>query len=135
LCTPEEPIGSRIPAGRWEGAPAYGWRGVMLDVARHFRPAADVRRLIDLLALHQLNVLHLHLTDDQGWRYEVPGYPRLTEVGARREATQRGHGPLATVEAGVHEGFYTTAELRELVEYARARFITLVPEVELPGHV
>ncbi|MGO2683205.1 MAG: beta-N-acetylhexosaminidase, partial [Microbacterium sp.] len=115
--------------------PAYGWRGAMLDVARHFRPAADIRRLIDLLAAHHLNVLHLHLTDDQGWRYEVPGYPRLTEVGARREATQRGHGPLATVEPGVHEGFFTTAELRELVDYAAERFITVVPEVELPGHV
>ncbi|GAB3630842.1 hypothetical protein GCM10027421_01950 [Microbacterium shaanxiense] len=126
---------SRIPAGGWEGAPAYGWRGAMLDVARHFRPAEDIRRLIDLLALHQLNILHLHLTDDQGWRFEVPGFPRLTEVGARRDATQRGHGPLATVEPGVHEGFYTSAELRELVEYAAARFITIVPEVELPGHV
>ncbi|MDQ0644729.1 family 20 glycosylhydrolase [Microbacterium murale] len=126
---------ARIPAGGWQGSPAYGWRGAMLDVARHFRPAADIRRLIDLLALHQLNILHLHLTDDQGWRFEVPGFPRLAEIGSRREATQRGHGPLATVEAGVHEGFYSTAELRELVEYAAARFITIVPEVELPGHV
>ena len=124
-----------IPVGVWEGAPAYAWRGTMLDVARHFRPADEVRRLIDLLSDHQLNVLHLHLTDDQGWRFEVPGYPRLTEVGARREATQRGHGPLATVEPGVHEGFYTTAELRDLVAYARERFVTLVPEVELPGHI
>ncbi|WP_017204092.1 family 20 glycosylhydrolase [Microbacterium algeriense] len=124
-----------IPAGVWEGAPAYTWRGTMLDVARHFRPADEVRRLIDLLADHQLNILHLHLTDDQGWRFEVPGYPRLTEVGARREATQLGHGPMATVEPGVHEGFYTTAELRDLVAYARERFVTLVPEVELPGHI
>lgn len=135
LCTPEIATASRIPAGRWQGQPAYRWRGAMLDVARHFRPADDIRRLVDVLAAHQLNVLHLHLTDDQGWRFEVPGYPRLTEIGARREATQRGHGPLATVEPGVHEGFYTTAELRALVEYAAERFITLVPEVELPGHV
>lgn len=125
----------RIPAGTWEGAPAYAWRGLMLDVARHFRPAADIRRLLDQLAALHLNVLHLHLSDDQGWRFEVPGYPRLTEVGARREATQRGHGPEATVEPGVHEGFFTTAELRELVAYAAERFITIVPEVELPGHV
>ncbi|MGM1017479.1 MAG: family 20 glycosylhydrolase [Actinomycetota bacterium] len=135
LCAPERAVGSRLPAGSWEGAPAVGWRGVMLDVARHFRPAADIRRLIDLLAAHHLNVLHLHLTDDQGWRYEVPGFPKLTEVGARREATQRGHGPAATVEPGVHEGHYTTEELRDLVTYASDRFITLVPEVELPGHV
>ncbi|PRB15930.1 family 20 glycosylhydrolase [Microbacterium sp. MYb62] len=126
---------SLLPAGVWEGAPAYGWRGTMLDVARHFRSVDDVRRLIDLLADHHLNVLHLHLTDDQGWRFEVPGYPRLTEVGARRESTQLGHGPLSTVEPGVHEGFYTTAELRDLVAYANARFVTLVPEVELPGHI
>lgn len=124
-----------IPAGVWEGAPAHGWRGVMLDVARHFRPVDEVRRLVDLLADHHLNVLHLHLTDDQGWRFEVPGYPRLTEVGARREATQRGHGPLATVEPGVHEGYYTGEELRALVAYASERFVTLVPEVELPGHI
>ncbi|MFB7251497.1 family 20 glycosylhydrolase [Microbacterium sp. NPDC056234] len=135
LLPPEKVHGARLPAGRWRGAPAFGWRGAMLDVARHFRPAADIRRLIDVLAAHQLNILHLHLTDDQGWRYEVPGYPRLTEVGARRAATQRGHGPLATVESGVHEGYYTTAELRDLVRYAAERFITLVPEVELPGHV
>lgn len=135
MCAPEGAIGTRIPAGTWRGTPAYGWRGAMLDVARHFRPADDIRRLIDLLAVHHLNVLHLHLTDDQGWRFEVPGYPRLTDIGARRDATQVGHGPLATVEAGVHEGHYTTAELRGLVEYAAERFITLVPEVELPGHV
>ncbi|PRB58358.1 family 20 glycosylhydrolase [Microbacterium sp. MYb45] len=124
-----------IPAGVWEGAPAYAWRGAMLDVARHFRTVEEVRRLIDQLADHHLNVLHLHLSDDQGWRFEVPGFPRLTEIGARRAATQRGHGPLATVEPGVHEGFYTTAELRDLVRYAAERFVTLVPEVELPGHV
>ncbi|OAN42074.1 family 20 glycosylhydrolase [Microbacterium sp. H83] len=126
---------TRIPAGVWEGAPAHGWRGAMLDVARHFRPVDDVRRLVDLLADHHLNVLHLHLTDDQGWRFEVPGYPLLTERGARREATQLGHGPFATVEPGVHEGHYSDAELRELVRYAADRFVTIVPEVELPGHV
>ena len=126
---------ARIPAGVWSGAPAYSWRGVMLDVARHFRPPDDVRRLIDLLADHHLNVLHLHLSDDQGWRFEVPGFPRLTEVGARREATQLGHGPSATVEPGVHAGYYTDADLRALVAYAAERFVTLVPEVELPGHV
>ena len=128
-------VSAALPTGVWQGAPAYGWRGAMLDVARHFRPVDEVRRLIDLLADHHLNVLHLHLTDDQGWRFEVPGYPRLTEVGSRRSSTQRGHGPLATVEPGIHEGFYTTAQLRELVAYAAERFVTLVPEVELPGHI
>jgi N-acyl-D-amino-acid deacylase len=128
-------VSAVLPAGVWQGAPAYGWRGVMLDVARHFRPVDEVRRLIDLLADHHLNVLHLHLTDDQGWRFEVPGYPRLTEVGSRREATQLGHGPLATVEPGVHEGFYSAEQLRDLVAHAADRFVTIVPEVELPGHI
>jgi len=135
LCAPENGLGGRLPAGEWRGSPAYAWRGVMLDVARHFRPVEDVRRLIDLLAAHHLTVLHLHLSDDQGWRFEVPGYPALTEVGARRDATQRGHGVNATVEPGRHEGYYTTEQLRDLVAYAAERFITLVPEVELPGHV
>lgn len=126
---------ARIPAGTWQGAPAHGWRGVMLDVARHFRPVDDLRRLVDQLADHHLTVLHLHLTDDQGWRFAVPGFPRLTEIGARRESTQLGHGPLATVMPGVHEGFYTDAELRDLVAYAADRFVTIVPEVELPGHI
>ncbi|MDR2998515.1 MAG: family 20 glycosylhydrolase [Microbacterium sp.] len=135
LCDPEHPHGSRIPAGTWWGEPAFGWRGLMLDVARHFRPVQDVRRMIDLLAAHQLNVLHLHLSDDQGWRFEVPGYPRLTEIGAVRHATQRGHGPLATVEPGEHAGFYRPDEIRDLVAYAAERFVTIVPEVELPGHV
>ncbi|MBP2377983.1 N-acyl-D-amino-acid deacylase [Microbacterium phyllosphaerae] len=126
---------ARIPAGTWQSAPAHGWRGVMLDVARHFRPVADLRRLVDQLADHHLTVLHLHLTDDQGWRFAVPGYPRLTEIGARRESTQLGHGPLATVLPGVHEGYYTDAEVRDLVAYAADRFVTIVPEVELPGHI
>ncbi|MFE6995615.1 family 20 glycosylhydrolase [Microbacterium sp. NPDC057659] len=135
ICDPEHPLDSRIPAGTWRGEPAFGWRGLMLDVARHFRPVADVRRIIDLLAAHQLNVLHLHLSDDQGWRFEVPGYPRLTAIGAVRQATQRGHGPLATVEPGEHAGFYRPDEIRQLVAYAAERFVTVVPEVELPGHV
>ncbi|MFC4140587.1 MULTISPECIES: family 20 glycosylhydrolase [unclassified Microbacterium] len=135
LCDPERAVGSRLPAGTWWGEPAFGWRGLMLDVARHFRPVDEVRRMIDLLAAHHLNVLHLHLSDDQGWRFEVPGYPRLTEVGAVRQATQLGHGPLATVEPGVHEGFYRAEEIRGLVAYAAERFVTVVPEVELPGHV
>lgn len=128
-------VDARIPAGTWSGSPAYSWRGVMLDVSRHFRPIEDLRRLVDLLADHQLNVLHLHLSDDQGWRFEVPGYPRAAEVGSRREATQLGHGPRASVEPGVHEGYYTADELRRLVAYARDRFVTVVPEVELPGHI
>ncbi|MBV0894206.1 family 20 glycosylhydrolase [Microbacterium sp. NC79] len=124
------------PTGQWDAdAPAYSWRGLMLDVARHFRPVSDVERILLLMARHRLNVLHLHLTDDQGWRYEVPGYPRLATVGATRAETQRGHGPQSAVVIGEHSGFYTRADLERIVAYADALHITVVPEVEFPGHV
>lgn len=125
----------RVPMGVWEGEPGLRWRGIMLDVARHFRPVDEVLALIDVLALHHATVLHLHLTDDQGWRYEVPGWPRLIDVGARRLRSQRGHGPQAPVVDGVHEGSYSTDDLRRIIAYAEQRHILVVPEVELPGHV
>ena len=125
-----------VPTGRWHAeAPAYSWRGLMLDVARHFRPVADVERILLLMARHRLNVLQLHLTDDQGWRYEVPGYPRLTTVGATRAETQRGHGPHSRIVAGDHAGYYTRADLERIVAFAADLHITVVPEVEFPGHV
>ncbi len=125
-----------LPLGQWRAhAPAYGWRGLMLDVARHFRPVEDVERILLLMARHRLNVLHLHLTDDQGWRYEVPGYERLTTVGATRSETQRGHGPFSEIITGEHAGFYTRADLERLVAYAQQLHITVVPEAEFPGHV
>lgn len=124
-----------VPYGTWSSSPAHKWRGLMLDVARHFRPVEDVCRYIDLMARHGLNTLHLHLTDDQGWRYEVPGWPLLSSVGGTRSATQLGHGPQSTVEPGLHEGWYTTVDLKTIVAYAAARFVTVVPEVEFPGHV
>jgi hexosaminidase len=102
--------------------PRFGYRGVMLDVARHFFPVADVKRVIDLAALLKLNHLHLHLTDDQGWRIAVSTWPRLTAYGA---GTEVGDGP---------GGFYTQDDYREIVTYAQERFITVVPEVDLPGH-
>ncbi|QEO14156.1 family 20 glycosylhydrolase [Agromyces intestinalis] len=119
---------------RFDGEPAYAWRGVLLDVARRFRPLPELRRLVDLLAAHGLNVLQLHLTDDQGWRIEVRAFPRLAEVGGRRSQTQLGHGPDATLDGVPHTGWYTQGELRELVAYAAARGIRIVPEVDLPGH-
>ncbi|GAA5085316.1 hexosaminidase [Thermocatellispora tengchongensis] len=109
-------LGGSAPELTVEDRPAFGWRGVMLDVARHFMPKEFVLRLIDALALHKLNVLHLHLTDDQGWRLESKRYPRLTEVGARRG------------------GHYSQEDIREIVAYAAARFVTVVPEIEMPGH-
>ncbi len=134
LSHPADPART-APLGEWRGKPAHAWRGVMLDVARHFRPVDDVIRLIDLMARHGLNVLHLHLTDDQGWRFAVPGHPRLTDIGGRRGGTQLGHGPLATVDDVEHAGWYSTDDLERIVSHARRRFVTVVPEVEFPGHV
>ncbi|KAF1017079.1 MAG: Beta-N-acetylhexosaminidase [Stenotrophomonas maltophilia] len=103
--------------------PAYAWRGVSLDVARSFLPVAYLERHIDRMALFKLNRLHLHLSDDQGWRVQIKAYPRLTEVGGR-----------SAVEGG-RAGFYTQDELKHLVAYAQARGITIVPEIDMPGHV
>ncbi|WP_248964393.1 beta-N-acetylhexosaminidase [Sphaerisporangium perillae] len=118
-------FGAAVPYGTIEDRPRFGWRGVMLDVARHFMPKAFVLRLIDLLAEHKLNVLHLHLTDDQGWRLEIERYPRLTGVGARGGASSA---------AGDEPRFYTREDVREIVAYAAERFVTVVPEIEMPGH-
>jgi len=119
----------------------------MLDAARHFLPMADVRRMVDAMALLRLNVLHLHLTDDQGWRFESRMWPRLTEVGAWRDSTVVGHpgnyrdwslhpeNHLNVYGGGRHGGFYTQSELRELVVYARERGVTVVPEIDMPGHM
>ncbi|WP_025156268.1 beta-N-acetylhexosaminidase [Leifsonia aquatica] len=123
------------PACRVEDRPAFRWRGLMLDVARHFLPKHDILRFVDLLAMHRMNVLHLHLTDDQGWRMEIRRYPRLTEVGAWRRESQVGFGPEAPTDGRPHGGFYTQDDLREIVSYASARGIIVVPEIEAPGHV
>ncbi|MFF9017440.1 beta-N-acetylhexosaminidase [Streptomyces sp. NPDC014870] len=126
----------RIPAMTVEDAPRFRWRGALIDVARHFMPKNDLLRYIDLLAMHKLNVLHLHLTDDQGWRMEIKRYPRLTEVGAWRQRTMIGN-PLVTAwyDERPHGGYYTQDDLREIVAYAADRFVTVVPEIDLPGHV
>jgi hexosaminidase len=124
-----------IPAVVIEDAPRFPWRGFMLDTARHFFPKEQVRRLIDLLALHKLNRLHLHLTDDQGWRVEIKKYPKLTSVGGWRKGTVIGHARKPQGFDGTrYGGFYTQDDLRELVAYAAARHITIVPEIDMPGH-
>jgi hexosaminidase len=127
-----EPIS--IPELEIVDAPRLAWRGVLLDVARHFMPKTFVLELIDLLALHKCNVLHLHLTDDQGWRVAVEVYPRLTEVGAwRREP------PASAVdgdaEGSLHGGFYTRQDLEEIVAYASERHVMVLPEIDMPGHM
>ncbi|MDH2444074.1 beta-N-acetylhexosaminidase [Amnibacterium sp. CER49] len=125
----------RIPGVRVQDRPRFGWRGVMLDVVRHFMPKHDVLRFIDLMAMHRLNTLHLHLTDDQGWRIEIRKYPRLTEVGAWRHETQVGASRESPTDGRPHGGFYTQDDIREIVQYAADRFIAVVPEIESPGHV
>ena len=112
-----------IPAMIIKDSPRFEWRGVMLDVSRTFMPVNLVKRYIDLFALYKLNVLHLHLTDDQGWRIEIKKYPLLTEVGSRFDAKYNCMG-----------GYYSQVEIRDLVRYAGMRNITIVPEIELPGH-
>jgi hexosaminidase len=111
-----------VPCGRVTDAPRFEWRGAMLDVSRHFLPARDVKRFIDLMALLKLNRLHLHLTDDQGWRIEIRSWPNLTAHGG---STQVGGGP---------GGWYSQGDYADLVAYAADRFVTIVPEIDLPGH-
>ena len=111
-----------LPTGTITDYPEYEYRGSMLDVARHFFGVKDVKRYIDLLATYKMNILHLHLTDDQGWRIEIKSWPKLTEIGG---STEVGGG------AG---GFFTQEQFKEIVEYAQERFITIVPEFEVPGH-
>jgi hexosaminidase len=124
-----------LPCQEIRDEPRFGWRGVMLDVARHFMPVADVLRFVDLVAFHKLNVLHLHLTDDQGWRIEVPGWPRLTSVGAWRARSMLGSSSHGRYDDRPHGGFYTAGDLREIVAYAAERHVTVVPEIDLPGHM
>jgi len=130
-----EPGPWAVPAASITDEPRFGWRGCLLDVARHFLPPADVRRFIDLLALHKLNVLHLHLTDDQGWRLEVPRWPRLVEVGAWRPRSMVGPSRHRTYDERPHGGYYSRDDIRELVAYAADRHVTIVPEVDMPGHM
>jgi hexosaminidase len=116
--------------------PRFGWRGVHLDCCRHFMPLEFVYKLLDLMALHKLNTFHWHLTEDQGWRFEIKKYPKLTEVGAWRAQTIIGHGYQENpqFDGKPHGGFYTQDQARAVVEYAAALHITVVPEIELPGH-
>jgi len=138
------PFESPVAPGQWlipemtlRDAPRFGWRGLMLDSARHFQPLAWVKRFIDVMALFKFNVLHWHLTDDQGWRIESDKYPALTSTSAWRRQSRVGHelrGGPDDFDGRPHGGFYSKAELREVVAYAAARGISVVPEIEMPGH-
>lgn len=118
----KSPAGVEFATGKIRDFPSYGWRGSMLDVARHFFGVDDVKRYIDLMAFYKLNVLHLHLSDDQGWRIEIKSWPKLTEIGGK---TQVG---------GKSGGFYTQEQFKEIVAYAQSRFVNIIPEIDMPGH-
>ncbi|MFC3577896.1 beta-N-acetylhexosaminidase [Streptomyces yaanensis] len=123
-----------LPEVTVEDSPRFPWRGFLLDVGRHFTPKDGVLRYLDLMAAHKLNVFHFHLTDDQGWRLEIKRYPRLTEVGSWRARTKFGHRASPLWEEKPHGGFYTQDDIREIVAYAAERHITVVPEIDVPGH-
>lgn len=123
-----------LPAVTVADAPRFGYRGMMLDCARHFFPLSFVKKFIDILAMHNMNVFHWHLTEDQGWRLEIKSHPELTTKSSMRSGTVIGHN--ATVDDSIpHGGFYTQQEAREIVEYARQRHITVIPEIDMPGHM
>jgi len=127
----------QIPAVRIVDQPRFHWRGLLLDVARHFFNKEEIKNFLDLMAQHKLNTLQLHLTDDQGWRIEIKRYPKLTEIGAWRKDIGFGLNPkdgTAYGPDGRYGGFYTQDDIREIVAYAKARYIAIVPEIEMPGH-
>ena len=129
-----------IPCVAIEDGPCLAYRGLMLDVARHFFTVEEVKRTLDLMAMHKLNVFHWHLTDVQGWRIEIRKYPELTRVGSVRKRTLVGRDPggeydeTCRYDETPYGGFYTQEEIREVVDYAARRFITVIPEIEFPGH-
>ncbi|MBK6752760.1 MAG: family 20 glycosylhydrolase [Flavobacteriales bacterium] len=124
----------RLPCLRISDHPRFAWRGMHLDVVRHFFLVSFVKSYIDLLARYKLNTFHWHLTDDQGWRIEIKKYPKLTEVGAWRKGSQVGPYSAQTFDTLRYGGFYTQEEIRDVVAYAAARHIAVVPEIEMPGH-
>lgn len=129
-----------IPSVRITDMPRFTWRGAHLDVGRHFFDVDFIKKYIDVIALHKMNVFHWHLTEDQGWRIEIKKYPLLTEIGAWRDETVIGHpwrnrdkGPIK-YDGIRHGGFYTQDEIKDIIKYAAERYITVVPEIEMPGH-
>ncbi len=128
-----------VPCVIIQDKPRFGYRGFMLDCCRHFFSVEEVKKMLDVMALHKLNRLHWHLTEDQGWRIEIKAYPKLTEIGAYREGTMVGHYPSDPKDIVVDDvrygGFYTQDQLREVVAYASERGITIIPEIDLPGHM
>ncbi|MDO9633703.1 MAG: beta-N-acetylhexosaminidase [Paludibacter sp.] len=143
LLPPEINADKKVAGVKWsvpcltvKDAPAFAYRGMMLDVSRHFMSKEFVMRFIDMLAFHKLNTFHWHLTDDQGWRIEIEQYPKLTEIGAFRRMEIDGHknAPDWKWKMVDHGGFYTKDDIREVIAYANKRHVNIIPEIELPGH-
>lgn len=135
--SPSKNVSWKIPFVTIHDKPRFGWRGLMLDVSRHFFTKQEVKQFIDDMVRYKYNVLHFHLTDDQGWRIEIKGWPRLTEIGAWNVKKQGYFGTFPTPkkeEKRDHGGFYTQDDIRELVQYAKERFVDILPEVDVPGH-
>jgi hexosaminidase len=135
--SPSKGVSWKLPFVTIHDKPRFGWRGLMLDVSRHFFTKQEVKRFIDDMVRYKYNVLHFHLTDDQGWRIEIKGWPRLTEVGAWNVKKQGYFGTFPAPgkdEKRDHGGFYTQEDIRELVQYAKERFVDIMPEVDVPGH-
>ncbi len=129
---PQEEI--EIPCIKIVDYPRFPWRGFMLDVGRHFFPSEEVKRLLDTMAMLKMNRFHWHLTEDQGWRIEIERYPKLVEIGSIRKDTQIGGILSKKREGKPHSGYYTQEEIRDIVEYAKRRFIEVIPEIDIPGH-
>ena len=126
--------GILVPATEVNDAPRFAYRGAHLDVSRHFVTTDSIRRFIDMLALHNINRFHWHLTDDQGWRIEIKKYPLLTKIGSHRDQTVIGHN-TGRYDGLPYDGFYTQKEVKDIVKYAAERHITIIPEIDLPGHM
>lgn len=122
-----------LPAVTINDAPRFGYRGLHFDVSRHFFPIDSVKKFIDMQVLHNMNTLHWHLTDDQGWRIEIKKYPKLTEIGSQRKETVIGRNS-GQYDGTPYGGYYTQEQIKEVIEYAKKRFVTIVPEIDLPGH-
>ncbi|TVZ60402.1 hexosaminidase [Flavobacteriaceae bacterium MAR_2010_105] len=123
-----------LPAVSIQDHPRFVYRGMHLDVGRHLFPVDFIKRYIDLIAMHKLNTFHWHLTEDQGWRIEIKKYPKLTEIGSKRYGTIVGHHPGRSNDETEYGGFYTQEEVKDIVQYATERHVTIIPEIELPGH-
>jgi hexosaminidase len=124
-----------VPCAEINDQPRFAWRGLHLDVGRHYFPISFIKKYIDNMAMYKLNTFHWHLTEDQGWRLEINQYPQLTETSSWRDETVVGHASRSKVYDGVgYGGFYTQKQVKEIVQYAAERFITVVPEIEMPGH-